>query len=119
VTFHQHIAAVTVFPAVCDPDGARMRGMSPAAMDPDVAVAIPAMIAIDPHPAVMRWMIVNFNDWFRRRDADIDLRHCNRGDQTKTQEQRKSCLLHRKVILQGLAIPESWSSSGLMNLETP
>jgi hypothetical protein len=31
----------------------------------------------------MRWMIVNFNDWFRRRNADVDLRHCDRGDQTK------------------------------------
>jgi hypothetical protein len=88
-------------------------------MDPDVAVAIPAVIAIVPHPPGMRRIVVNFNDWSRRCDADIDLRHCNRRDQAKTEEQRKSCLLHGIVILQGFSIPESWSSSGLMNLETP
>jgi hypothetical protein len=83
VTLNQHIAAVAVFPAVGNPDSAGMRWTGPAAVDPDVAVAIPAMITINPHPAVMRWMIVNFNDWFRRRNADVDLRHCDRGDQTK------------------------------------
>ncbi len=94
VTLDEHIAAVTVFPAVGDPNRTRVRGMRPVAMMPDIAVAIPAMVPINPHPSRMRRMIVNFNDWFRRRNADIDLRHCNRGQQANRQQQRESCFFH-------------------------
>jgi len=75
--------------------------MDPTTVDPDIAVAIPAMVAIIPRPTGMRRIIVNFDDWFRGRDADKYLGHCDRGDQAKTQEQGKGCLLHGRVLLQG------------------
>ena len=78
MAFHQYIAAVTLFPAMRDPNCSEMRGTNPAAVDPDVAVAIPAVITIIPHPTVMRRTVVNFNNWGWWSYANNHLRHCYR-----------------------------------------
>ena len=76
VAFDQDPAVATVFPAMSDPNGAAMRRADPVAVDPDVAVAIPAVIAVDPYITVMRRTVVRFDDGRRRRHAhhNSDLR---------------------------------------------
>ena len=86
VTFNQDPAVAAMLPVMGDPDGVLMRWMSPIAMHPNVMVAIPAVIAVDPHPSRMRCMFMMFNDGRRRRNADDDLRHRDRRSETESEK---------------------------------
>ena len=74
MAFNQHPAVAAVLPAMGDPDRAGMGRPDPMAMHPNVAMAIPAVIAVDPDPAVMRWMLVDFDDGRGRRHTNDNLR---------------------------------------------
>ena len=74
VAFDQDPAVTAMLPAVCDPDRAGMRGANPVTVNPDVAVAIPAVIAVDPDPTFMRWMVMDLDDGRGGRHANDDLR---------------------------------------------
>ena len=84
MAFHQHPAITTPFPVMVNPYGAWMRGVDPETMNPDVAVSVPAVMALDPYPSVMRWMVMMLGERRRRRNADDDLRHHNRRSETQS-----------------------------------
>jgi hypothetical protein len=84
MAFHQHPAIAAPFPVMVNPDGAWMRRMRPKAMNPEVVLAIPAVVAFDPYPSDMRWIVMMLNDWWRRRNADDDLSHRNRRSETQS-----------------------------------
>ena len=73
VAFDQDPAVTALLPAMRNPDRAAMRGADPMAVDPDVAVAIPAVIAVDPHITIMRRTVVLFDDGRGRRDTNDNL----------------------------------------------
>lgn len=56
------------------------------AMDPNVAMAIPTVVSIHPHPSWMQRMLMVFNDRGWRRDADDDLRKCGRRSETESKQ---------------------------------
>jgi hypothetical protein len=61
-------------PAVSNPALMLLRWTLPATGDPDVVVAIIALIAIDPHITALRRTTTFFVDGPRRADANCDLR---------------------------------------------
>lgn len=89
-----------------DPDRTVMWRTHPLAMDPDVAVAIVTMVAVVPYPSVMRWMVMMLNERRRRRNADDDLRNCNRRSETQSEQPCQKSLFHRNLYLRGLDLPE-------------
>ena len=97
VAFHQHPAIAAAFPVMVDPDSAGMRRMRPKAVHPDVVVAIPAVVAFDPYPSVMRWMVMMLRDGWRRRNADDNLRKCGRGSETQSEQPCQESLFHRNL----------------------
>ena len=88
MAFDQDPAVATTFPAMGFPDGAGMRRARPIAVDPNVAVAVPAVIAIDPHPVAMRWAIMRFVDGRGRRDVNhnSNLSHHGCGRHAKSKQ---------------------------------
>ena len=86
MAFDQDPAVATMFPAMGLPDGAGMLRARPVAVDPNVAVAVPAVIAIDPHPVAMRWAIVNLDDGRRRLYANHNLSHHGCGRHAKSKQ---------------------------------
>ena len=89
MAFDQDPAVAALVPTMRNPDSARMGWLDPMAMDPDVAVPVPAVIAVDPDPAGMRWMVVDFDDGRRRCDAnhDSDLRQSGGREETDSKQQ--------------------------------
>lgn len=87
VALDQNIAVTTMLPVMGDPDVAGMPGARPVAVNPDVTVAIPAVIAVDPDPTFMRWMVVDLDDGRGRRDANDDLRHNGSRNETESKQQ--------------------------------
>jgi hypothetical protein len=68
-------------PSTVDPDGARVNGFDPVAGNPDMGVSIPAVVAGDPDPAVVRTGTAMLNDYGWRANLDIDaLRERQAGD---------------------------------------
>ena len=88
MAFDQDPTIATMFPAMGFPDGAGMLRTRPMAVDPDIAVAIPAVIAVDPHPSFVRRTIVRFVDGRGRRDVNHNsyLSHHGRGRHTKSKQ---------------------------------
>ncbi len=86
MAFDQDPAVATMFPAMGFPGGAGMRGAGPMAMNPNVAVAIPAVMAIDPHPSVVRRTVVTLDNGRRRLYADDNLSHRGHGRQKKSKQ---------------------------------
>ena len=80
VAFYPDVAVVVMVPMTFNPAGVGMRRLLVDAGDPDVAVTVPAMVAIVPGPArvFVRRDGDNF-DWTRRgrADSDDDLGLCN------------------------------------------
>lgn len=122
VTFDQHPAVTTMLPAMGDPDRTGMRGTRPVAVDPNIAVAIPTVIAVDPDPAVMRWTIMDLDDGVRRRHAydDSHLRQCSSRRETDSKQQRQCSFLHRDFALHGkVRSTRIGMRSGRLILSTP
>ena len=82
VSFDQDPAVTAVLPAMRDPDRVAMRGANPAAVNPDVTVAVPAVITVDPDPTFMRWMVMDFDDRLGGSHADYDLRESSGRNET-------------------------------------
>ena len=78
------------------------RAALPAAGGPDVVVALPAMIAVDPHIASIRRRATPLNNRSRRPDANHDLRERGRSGERKCKQQRECKFLHDKSIPPGL-----------------
>jgi hypothetical protein len=80
VTFDPDVAAMALVPVTGDPVGVGVGWFDVGSGDPDVAVTVPAMVAIVPGPArvFVRRDGDNF-DWTRRgrADSDDDLGLCN------------------------------------------
>ena len=87
MAFDQDPAVTAVFPAMRDPDRARMRGTDPTAVDPNVTVAIPAVIAVIPDPAGMRRTIVDLDDGIGRRYTNNNLRQSGGRNETDSKQQ--------------------------------
>ena len=77
VAFNQDVPAVAMHPVMGDPVLAMMGRTVPAPVNPDVAGAIPAVIAADPDKFRTRSRASGFNDGGGRSYADHDL--CKRG----------------------------------------
>jgi hypothetical protein len=67
----------------------------------------------------MRWMVMMLNDRRRRRNTDDDLRHCNRGSETQSEQPCQKSLFHRNRYLRGLDLPESGSLFLAINDNNP
>jgi len=87
VALDQDIAVTAMFPVMGNPDRIGMRRMNPTAVNPDVAVAVPTVIAVVPDPAGMRWMVVDLDDRLGRRYANDDLRHNGSRNETESKQQ--------------------------------
>jgi hypothetical protein len=74
------LAAALAAPLARDPDGSGMGRFGVTAADPDVAMAVPAVIAGNPYPAAMWWCRNNLH-WTRRGwpDTNHDLRRGGRS----------------------------------------
>ena len=101
MTFNQDPAVTAMFPTMRNPNRAAMRGPHPVAVNPDVAVAVPAVITIDPDPTFMRWMVVDLDDGRRRRHANDDLRHNGGRNEADSKQQRQCSFFHRDFALHG------------------
>ena len=101
VAFDQDPAVTAMLPAMRDPDRATMRGANPVAVNPDVAVAIPAVIAVDPDPTFMRWMVVDLDDGRGGRHANDDLRRNGGRNEADSKQQRQCGFFHRDFALHG------------------
>lgn len=89
-------------PVMRDPDGARMRRPAPIAMNPDVALAVPAVIAVNPYIAGMRARTVLFHNGSRRTDTNhhADLREGSRRGKGKREKTSQNSFLHSFPNLQ-------------------
>ena len=87
VAFDQDPAVTAMLPAMRNPDSIAMRGANPVAVNPDVAVAIPTVIAVDPDPTFMRWMVVDLDDGRGGRHAHDDLRQHGGRNETDSKQQ--------------------------------
>jgi hypothetical protein len=56
------------------------------AVDPNVAVAIPTVMAIDPNPSFVRRTVVRLDDGSGRRYANDNLSHHSRGRHAKSKQ---------------------------------
>ena len=83
VPFLKHPAIVAMDPAMRFPPGARMGRTVPAAGNPYIAVAVPVMVAGDPHVAALRRWGATLNNRGWRSNADNDLRERNCRRQAK------------------------------------
>ena len=77
---------VMFYPPVSDPALALMGRTLPAAGNPDVVVAIPAVIAVDPHETTLRRPAALFNDRGRGANADHYLRKRCRRQQCESEQ---------------------------------
>jgi hypothetical protein len=77
VAFNQHIAAIAVYPTVSNPVRTWMGPTIPAAGNPDIMGAVPAMITTDPFKFRPRSVTTRFDDGGGRSYVDHDL--CKRG----------------------------------------
>ena len=102
VTFNQDPAAIALLPVMGNPHGAGVRRMNPISSHPNVAVAIPAVIAIMPNPAGMRRVVVFLNDGRRRRNTNDYLSDSGRRHETESKQQRECSLFHGNFALHGI-----------------
>ena len=82
-----HVRASARFPVRRRPVRGRVRAAIVAPVNPDVAVAIPTVIAVDPHPTFMRWMVVDLDDGRGRPHTHNDLRHNGGRNETDSKQQ--------------------------------
>jgi len=102
VPFHKHPAIVMMDPPVRHPNRAGMRRTVPTAGNPHIAVAVPVMVARNPHvPAFRRWRPA-LNDRGRRSNANHNLRKRNCRRQTKGKKKCHQRFFHRNSILQAI-----------------
>lgn len=92
-------ATAFMTPVSRDPLRSSIGRPRPVAGHPDVALAIPAVMACDPNPACVRPGAGTLHDRRRRTDADVDmLRKCGRQAQERCRSDEKQ-LLHCLIFL--------------------
>jgi len=100
VAVNPHPTLAAVRPMSCDPNRVGMRWFGPRAVNPDVVLAIPAVIAGLPNPTCMRTWTPLFNDGCGRTDTNHHLRSSNTaGCEEQTTNYCKDLLLHGFVLL--------------------
>jgi hypothetical protein len=79
VTFYPDVAAAVVVPVSGDPTGVVVGWFDVGSGDPDVAVAVPAVIAFVPGPfkVLVGWGWHNLMGAFRWTDANYNLGLCD------------------------------------------
>jgi hypothetical protein len=80
VAFNPDVAAASVGPVAADPDGVGVWRFHIVSGNPDVAVAVPAVVAVVPGPAgVLVWWWRDYLNRVRwgRADSDDDLGLCD------------------------------------------
>lgn len=96
VAFYQYPSAIAMDPVMRNPDSARMRRPHPVPFYPYVAMPVPAVIAVVPNPAGMRWVIVDLDNWGRGCNPH---HHAYLGDGSRRQkrnskQKRKNRFFH-------------------------
>ena len=91
-----HPLTMAMDPLVGDPVRVGMGRTLPAARNPDVVVARPALVAVDPHKSSIRRRTGALIDGSRRPHANRHLRKSSRGKQSKSQQRCQCNLFHDK-----------------------
>jgi hypothetical protein len=78
VAFDENVATTAMYPVMGNPMRAVMRRTIPAARGPDVAIAIPAMVTVDPDEFSTGTRTAGFND--RRGWSHLNIYLRKRGD---------------------------------------
>jgi hypothetical protein len=86
VPLDQHPTTMAVFPVMRNPHGMRMRRTIPASGNPDVAIPVPAVIAVYPDKPVLRRWGTTLHDRCRWPYPNINLRICCPGKQAKSKQ---------------------------------
>ena len=94
VTLDQDPAVMTVNPAMGYPARVRVRGTIPAAWNPDVAAAIPSMVAVYPDVFSTWAGAARFNDGSGRSNADHNLRKSSGRQEGDCEQQSQYEFLH-------------------------
>jgi len=72
--FNQHPFPVLMFPPVSYPMRVRMRRTLPVAVNPNIMIAVPAMVAVNPNKTGLRRHAALFNNGSRWTYANRNLR---------------------------------------------
>ena len=102
MTFDQHILAMAVFPAVCDPVLTPVGRLLVVARCPGIVAIVVAVIAVLPHVSFPRRRTAPFVHRRGWPDANHDLRKRCRGDQGKSKQQCHCSFLHENRVLSGV-----------------
>jgi len=94
VAFDPIPAAALVSPVPVDPDGIPARWFNIVAGHPDIAGAVPTVIAVDPHPSFVRNGAGMFDDDVRRFDLNIDMLREGWGDAEQCSCSNQKQFLH-------------------------
>jgi hypothetical protein len=94
MTFNQDPPVVTMNPAMGDPACVRVWGTIPTARNPDVAAAVPAVVAVDPDVLAAGTGTASFNDGSGRSNADHNLRKSGGRQQGDCEQQSQYEFLH-------------------------
>ena len=99
VAFDQDVTAIAMDPVMGNPTRVRMRRTIPAAGNPDVTGAIPAVIAIDPDKFRAWARAARFNDGSGRSYTDHNLRKRGGRQQSSGKQQSWQKFLHVRSFL--------------------
>jgi hypothetical protein len=94
VAFDEDPAFVAMDPAMGNPVSMGMGWALPATGNPDVAIAVPAVVAIDPDEFAAGGDGARFNDGGGWSDTDNDLRKGRSRQQSYSKQQSWNKLLH-------------------------
>jgi hypothetical protein len=101
VAFDPDVAVATAVPVALDPTSVGVGWFHVVSGNPDIAVAIPAMVAIVPCPFGMlvgwRRNVLNWALWWT--DADDDLGLCNTSGEKKCTSENGEEFFHRAISL--------------------
>ncbi len=94
MSFDQHPFPVPVNPAVSHPVRVRMRRTLPVAVNPNIVIAFPAMVTVNPDKSRLRRHAALFNNRSRGAYANCNLRLRSRRNHCQSQsegEQYRQC----------------------------
>jgi hypothetical protein len=99
VAFDPNVAAIVMGPVTVDPDGVGVGWFHVGSGDPDVGVAVPAVIASVPGPigVLMGWGRNVLDRTGRWADPDDDLGLCNTCREEERAGNSREDFLHRAV----------------------
>jgi hypothetical protein len=101
VSLYEDIPAVAMHPVMANPMRARMRWTIPAARNPDIARAVPAVVAADPDKAGAGRWTASFDDRRGRPDTDHNLPIRDGRGERCSKQQSENEFLHGFLLLMG------------------